>query len=233
MSEDRPLEGVEEAVGRLDAKLLDLESTLLARMNRKPVGDIELAFRGSAKEGTVFLQGQTLNRADYVALWAWAQASGSVVAGGYGVGNGTTTFTLPDWRGRVLIGAGTLGSDTYALGATGGASTRTLVTANMPAHDHNVAINTGGSHDHSIPSDGGNHGNHNDQFFLVAVGQQGSAYNIFTNASSGGNNTSHNHGGGTGTESAHSHTVTETSIGTGTAFDNRMPYLGINLAVWF
>ena len=229
MSEDRPLEGVEEAVGRLDAKLIDLESTLLARLNRKPVGDIELAFRGSAKEGTVFLQGQTLNRADYVALWAWAQASGSVVAGGYGVGNGTTTFTLPDWRGRVLIGAGTLGADTYALGATGGAATRTLVTANMPAHDHNVSVATHSNHDHTGgTTNNGDHGEHMGQRISVAAG--GGTLNLINTANSDG---SHTHGLNIDSASAGSHSVTESTIGSGTAFDNRMPYLGINLAVWF
>lgn len=39
-------------------------------------------------------------------------------------------------RGRVIVGTGTLGSDTYALNGTGGAAARTLTAANIPAHTH-------------------------------------------------------------------------------------------------
>lgn len=68
---------------------------------------------------------------------------------GYGAGNGTTTFNVPDKRGRVSVGrddmgasvAGRItaaGSGIYAsaLGATGGAETHTLTTAQIPAHSH-------------------------------------------------------------------------------------------------
>lgn len=38
--------------------------------------------------------------------------------------------------GRVIVGTGTLGSDTYALGATGGSARHTLTEAEMPSHYH-------------------------------------------------------------------------------------------------
>jgi hypothetical protein len=40
--------------------------------------------------------------------------------------------------GRMLIGVGTLGSDTYVAGATGGAASVTLTAAQLPVHDHGV-----------------------------------------------------------------------------------------------
>ncbi len=227
MADDRPLETTEEAVGRLDGKLADLESTLLARLSRRPVGDVELAIRGAPKPGTLFLQGQTLQRADYPDLWAWAEASGSVVAGGYGAGNGSTTFVLPDMRDRFLVGAG----GTITLGGTGGAATRTLTTANLPAHDHSVSGSTGSdTHFHSgtTGGSGGNHGNHNTDYFNAAAG----GVSLYT-ASTPFGNAAHEHGFTTGSD-AHSHTlsITEASVGSGTGFDNRPPYLGINVAVW-
>lgn len=63
--------------------------------------------------------------------------------------SGTTYLTMPNLQGRTTIGA----SSTYQAGATGGAETTSLVTANMPAHKHfndSTATAPGGSHDHNI-----------------------------------------------------------------------------------
>ena len=75
----------------------------------------------------------------------------------YGVGNGSTTFNLPDLRGRVIAGqddmggtsanrltnqSGGLNGDT--LGATGGAETHLLTAAEsgLPDHTHSISIST-------------------------------------------------------------------------------------------
>jgi hypothetical protein len=52
---------------------------------------------------------------------------------------------VTDLAGRFPIGVGTLGSNTYALGDTGGAATHTLTVAEMPAHTHAARYRTGGS----------------------------------------------------------------------------------------
>lgn len=213
--DDRPLESAEAAIGRIDSKLADVESRLLARLSRRPTGDVELAFRATPKPGTLFLQGQTLNRADYPALWAWAQESGSVVAGGYGAGNGTTTFTLPNMQGRVLMGAGTLGADTYALGALTGVARHALSTGEMPSHNHtpfNGSMSTNGSH-----------GNHNSDFrnFNNGSGANGvgTFYTAFDSGPQGG---------------SHSHTFSLeiSNTGGGAAHENRQPGIAVNVAVW-
>jgi microcystin-dependent protein len=55
----------------------------------------------------------------------------------HGVGNGTTTFNVPDRRGRAGIGAGAgSGLTERAAGATSGEETHLLTIAEMPAHDH-------------------------------------------------------------------------------------------------
>jgi microcystin-dependent protein len=52
-------------------------------------------------------------------------------------GNGTTTFGVPDLRGRFLLGAGNSNYGTnYLPGQTGGSSTVTLTTNQIPAHAH-------------------------------------------------------------------------------------------------
>lgn len=52
-------------------------------------------------------------------------------------GNGTTTFGLPDFQGRVAIGSGNgAGLSPYVIGQKAGTETVTLTQANLPAHTH-------------------------------------------------------------------------------------------------
>lgn len=79
----------------------------------------------------------------------------------YGLGDGSTTFNLPDLRGRVAAGADAMGGTaanrlalaksegSYGqIGAGGGDEDHTLVTAEMPSHSHapgNVYNKTSGT----------------------------------------------------------------------------------------
>jgi microcystin-dependent protein len=85
--------------------------------------------------------GQAISRSTYSVLFG-------LVGTTYGVGDGSTTFNLPDCRGRVIAGNDDMGGGTtagrltdasmsphaYTLGGVGGAETKTLVTANLPAY---------------------------------------------------------------------------------------------------
>jgi microcystin-dependent protein len=58
-------------------------------------------------------------------------------------GNGTATFGLPDLRGRVPIHQGSVPSvGTYVIGQSGGAEVVSLTPANLPAHNHTLAVST-------------------------------------------------------------------------------------------
>lgn len=246
MADDRPLEDPTDAIGRLTADLDDLRSTVLARLLIRPTGDIEPTIRSTAKAGTLLLKGQTVSRTTYAGLWAWAQEQGLVIAGLFTVGDGLTTFGLPNMAGRVPVGVGTLGSDTYALGGTGGTALRTLTTNELPAHTHTGSGSTGsyshshgsaGSHSHSgSSSGGGGHGGHNSGSFGVAAGGDGAvagngntfngdhSHSMSINSSGDHTHSSDNH--------SHSVTVTVASTGSGAAFDQRQPWIAINWAIW-
>ncbi|MEH2534422.1 microcystin-dependent protein [Bradyrhizobium sp. AZCC 1588] len=84
--------------------------------------------------------GQEISRTTYATLFA---AMGTT----YGGGDGSTTFKLPDKRGRVSAGKDDMGGSSAnrltnaddglngdTLGATGGGETQTLATANLPAY---------------------------------------------------------------------------------------------------
>lgn len=129
-----------------------------------PIGVVS-AFAGStAPAGWLMAGGQAISRSVYSGLFA-------VIGTTYGVGDGSTTFNLPDLRGRTIAGeddmggtaanrltAGGSGITGTTLGATGGAETHTLTEAQMPSHTHiqNAHNHTQNPHGHTIvnPSTG-------------------------------------------------------------------------------
>jgi microcystin-dependent protein len=56
----------------------------------------------------------------------------------YGAGDGTTTFNIPDYRGRTLVGHDASQTEFDVLGETGGAKTHTMTVAEMPVHRHDL-----------------------------------------------------------------------------------------------
>lgn len=116
-----------------------------------PTGAVSPYAGTSEPSGWLFARGQAVSRATYAALFA---AIGTT----YGAGDGSTTFNLPDLRGRVIAGQDDMGGtsanrltglsggvDGDVLGATGGAETHTLTEAQLAAHNHRVYGSTDGS----------------------------------------------------------------------------------------
>lgn len=86
-----------------------------------------------APNGWAFCAGQMLSISQNTALF-------SLLGTTYG-GNGTTTFALPDFRGRVPVGAGNgPGLSPYVLGEVAGSESVNLQTNQLPAHNHTVAL---------------------------------------------------------------------------------------------
>lgn len=93
-----------------------------------------------APRAWAFCEGQLLAISSNEALF-------SLIGTIYG-GNGRTTFALPDFRGRVPVGAGNgPGLSNYKLGQRGGANNVTLTVGNLASHMHQVmpkvAVSTG------------------------------------------------------------------------------------------
>lgn len=125
-------------------------SGLQAQLDGKstiPVGVVVPYAGASAPSGWLFCYGQNVSRTTYASLFA---ALGTT----YGAGDGSTTFGLPDLRGRVMAGrdnmggsaagrltnsgTGNPGIDGSTLGAAGGADRHSLSTAQMPSHNHAI-----------------------------------------------------------------------------------------------
>lgn len=109
-----------------------------------PAGTI-LSFGGSnLPAGFLQCDGSAVSRTTYARLFA-------AISTTWGVGDGSTTFNIPDLRRRVTVGSGGSGTSTLsnAIGATGGAETHTLTTAELASHTHaqNNGTGTAGSID--------------------------------------------------------------------------------------
>lgn len=94
-------------------------------------------FGGSvAPSGFLMCDGSAISRSTYADLF-------SAIGTTYGVGDGSTTFNLPDMSGRVPIGV----SLDIALGDVGGEETHTLLTNELPSHSHGIPSH---GHTHTI-----------------------------------------------------------------------------------
>lgn len=104
-----------------------------------PVGSILLYAGSSAPVGWLFCDASAVSRTTYANLFA-------VLSTTFGVGDGSTTFNLPDLKGRAPIGVGTgSGLTARARANKVGVETHPLSTAEMPAHTHTyLQVNVAG-----------------------------------------------------------------------------------------
>lgn len=94
-----------------------------------PIGAI-IPYTGNLlPEGYLECDGSAVSRTTYADLFA-------VIGTSYGAGDGSTTFNLPDLRGKVTVGQDTNDTDFDALGDTGGAKSTVLTKYNLPNHSH-------------------------------------------------------------------------------------------------
>jgi microcystin-dependent protein len=138
----------------------------------------------SPPSGWFICDGAAKSRTVYAALYSALGGASSP----WGQGDGSSTFNIPDFRGRMAIGAGQgAGLTNRALGANGGAEGHALAAAELANHNHSVIAD---SHTHTINEGGG----HTHPF-------TNSPHNHALNEGGGHN---HNHA-----ENAHSHAVNE------------------------
>jgi len=84
-----------------------------------------------APYGWALCQGQILPISSNTALFS--------LLGTYYGGNGTSNFGLPNLQGRATLSQGHLqGGSMYVMGEMAGTETVSILTSNMPAHNHGV-----------------------------------------------------------------------------------------------
>lgn len=107
-----------------------------------PLGTITMYAAATAPNvNWLICDGSAVSRTTYATLFV-------VVSTTWGVGNGTTTFNIPDLRGRAPIGVGTGASLTArALATNYGEENHVLTTAELASHTHGV---TDPTHSHTV-----------------------------------------------------------------------------------
>lgn len=111
-------------------------------------GDIKCTARSAPETGWLFCDGALVSRTTYAALF-------SAIGTTYGAGDGSTTFAVPDLRGRAAFGRDNMGGtaanrivnsgpgnpgiDGLTLGAAGGADRQALTIGQLAAHGHGTS----------------------------------------------------------------------------------------------
>lgn len=184
-----------------------------------PLGGILIHTAAAAPNSSFVLPyGQAISRATYSAYFA-------LVNTGYGAGDGSSTFNVPDLRGRVVPGADNMGGSaasrltsasnmgTGLLGQVGGAETHTLTTAQLASH----------SHANTLTDPGHTHGaTQQNSATTMSSGGGGSGY------AGGSNNPIAVTSGFAINSAATGITITNTSAGSGSAHNNMQPSICLN-----
>ena len=99
-----------------------------------PIGTLSMFGGSTAPSKWLLCNGAAVSRTTYTNLF-------TVISTVYGVGDGTTTFNVPDFRGRAPIGAGQgSGLTARTLGASLGEEEHTGTIDEMPIHDHSYTL---------------------------------------------------------------------------------------------
>jgi microcystin-dependent protein len=198
---------------------------LIALVPTVPTGSLTPYAGSAAPSGWLMCYGQEVNRTTYATLYA-------LIGTTYGSGDGSTTFNLPDLRGRVAAGKDNMGGtsadrltnqsggvDGDGLGNVGGDETHALVAGENAAHTHDsgtLVTASSGSHSHTLDfSSSGTGGN--DGF------QTSSLRNSISSTNSELVNSAGSH--------THAMTGATASQGSGTAHNNVQPTIILNYII--
>ena len=91
-----------------------------------PVGSISLFAGTTAPTGWLICDGSAVSRTTYANLF-------SVIGTTYGTGDGSTTFNIPNLKGKVPVGYDSSDTSFDTIGETGGSKNQTLALSNLPS----------------------------------------------------------------------------------------------------
>lgn len=207
-----------------------------------PTG-VVMPFAGSiSPSGWLICDGTAVSRTTYATLFATVSTT-------YGVGDGSTTFNVPDLRGRAIIGKDDMGvgsanrvvnAQADILGGSMGEENHTLSSSEMPNHTHSLSVSGSGTtsttvdhtHIQQFPYDPGNADVRTAFAADTGSGVPGGLAGANFDTTAGATKLTTQGGG-----SDHTHTYSVTSTGTsgtagsGTAHNNMQPSMALNYII--
>lgn len=122
----------------LNQMQLNIENAINAQVSGDtlPVACIVPFTSDTVPENWLLCDGQAVSRTDYALLF-------NIIGTAYGVGDGSTTFNLPNLKGRIAVGKDSTQTEFDNLGETGGEKAHTLTVEEMPSHNHMQSTNYG------------------------------------------------------------------------------------------
>jgi microcystin-dependent protein len=183
-----------------------------------PAGSIVQWASNIIPNNWLLCDGSAVSRSAWPSLFA-------AIGTSYGAGNGTTTFNLPDLKGRVAVGRDSTQTEFDILGETGGAKTHTLTEAQMPSHTHtqNSHNHTQNQHEHPIQN---TTSSPNGDFIGMTGGTQGG-----WGMAQGANNQIYRLTPNPATATNNAATATNQNTGGGQAHNNLQPYQVFNYII--
>ena len=94
-----------------------------------PIGAVLPYYGPKPPKNWLLCYGQEVSRTEYKALF-------DVIGTSSGSGNGSTTFNVPDLKGKVIYGQGS--TDALVTGSTVGETHHTLTVNEIPSHGHEL-----------------------------------------------------------------------------------------------
>lgn len=177
-----------------------------------PIGAISAWGTATAPTGWLLCNGAAVSRTTYSSLYA-------LIGTTYGTGDGSTTFNVPNLKGKVIVGLDSAQTEFDAINESGGAKTHTLGTTEIPAHTHGAATLTGSISNFAVQSSG------------TGASASGIASVNTTPGTVGYPSSSGSGNSGWSDEIDLNATHTHTSVGGGAAHNNLQPYLTLNYII--
>lgn len=227
-------------VNDLNVNNINMTGDIYVSLNQPylPIGGVCIYSGQTAPNGWLLCDGSAISRTTYSRLF-------SVINTLYGSGNGTSTFNLPNLQERIPVGK-TISTN---LGTTGGNSSITLTTDQLPSHTHNGTTDSNGLHNHTgTTTTNGNHthgsnavGGQNNLGLCTADGTK-----TVVNTDSSPNelnvwttpyaldiyyNGNHYHDLNINNNGSHTHNFTTTPTGNGSTIDVRNKYIVMNYII--
>jgi microcystin-dependent protein len=136
-----------------------------------PTGVITMFGGTTAPGGWLLCDGTAYSRTAQAALF-------SIISTYYGAGDGSSTFNVPNLKGRFALGSGqstAVGNTNHALASLGGEETHALAVTELAVHAHALSISaTETAHSHVVPVHGHGWNDANHQNLVPAHGHTAS-----------------------------------------------------------